>query len=315
MTGKRFKPLKITENFYQLGTSSFPAYISTGEKAMIIEGGTGATTAIIIDQIKELGIEPRSITYLVLTHTHSDHIGAIPHLKKLWPHLKIAAHPLAIKLLQQDRTVKDFIEVDKSIIRIMLAKGDIQSYPPELEKYSFQVHDAIEEGDKLDLGAGIIWTVYNTPGHSSCHISLFEESEKTLVIGDATGFYVPEKDVFWPNYFESLEIYCKSIRKLATLPAQRAALSHNGVIEGNVEEFLHKAMKTTEKYHHEMMSRLAKGEDPLDIAIDKARWVNSLTDIQTFEVMRKLARTLITRSHSETGKENMFSIPRLIKCA
>jgi glyoxylase-like metal-dependent hydrolase (beta-lactamase superfamily II) len=314
MTGKVYKPIAITESFYQLGTPSFPAYLSVGEKAMIIEGGTGATTAIIIDQINELGIDPKRITYLTLTHTHADHIGSIPHLRKLWPHLKIAAHPLAAKLLQNERTVKEFIEVDRSIIQIMLSKGEIQSYPPELERYDFHVHDAIEEGDKIDLGSGIVWTVYNTPGHSECHISLFEESEKTLVIGDATGFYVPEKDVFWPNYFESLETYCKSIRKLATLPAHRAALSHNCVIEGNVEEFLHKAMKTAENYHHEMISRLAKGEDPADIAIDKATWVNSLTDIQTFEVMRKLAKVLITRSHSETSKENMFSIPKMIKC-
>ena len=314
MTGKRYKPIAITDSFYQLGTPSFPAYLSLGEKAMIIEGGTGATTSIILDQIKELGIEPERITYLVLTHTHADHIGAVPHLKKLWPHLKIAAHPLAIKLLKNERTVREFIENDKGIIQIMLSKGEIQSYPPELDHYEFHVDDAIEEGDKLDLGAGIVWTVYNTPGHSSCHISLFEEREKTLVIGDATGFYVPEKDVFWPNYFESLEAYCKSIRKLATLPAHRAALSHNGVIEGNVGEFFHKAMKTAEHYHYEMIARLEKGEDPADIAIDKANWVNSLTDIQTFEVMRRLAKVLISRSHSEAGKENMFSIPRMISC-
>jgi hypothetical protein len=48
--------------------------------------------------------------------------------------------------------------------------------------------------------------------------------------------------------------------------------------------------------------------------VDKANWVNSLTDIQTFEVMRKLAKVLISRSHSEAGKENMFSIPKMISC-
>lgn len=314
MIGKQHKPIAITNKFYQLGTPSFPAYLSLGDKAMIIEGGTGATTSIIIDQIAELGIAPDRIKYLALTHTHSDHIGAIPHLKKLWPHLKIAAHPLAIKLLKNERMIREFIEVDRSIVQIMLSKGEIQSYPPELDKYDFNVDDAIEEGDKLDLGSGIVWTVYNTPGHSNCHVSFFEDSEKTLVIGDATGFYVPEKDIYWPNYFESLEMYCKSIRKLATLPAERAALSHNGVVEGNVEEFFHKAMRTAESYHNEMISRLTKGEDPADIAIDKAQWVNSLTDIQTFEVMRRLAKVLISRSHAEAGKENMFSIPRLIKC-
>jgi len=44
-----------------------------------------------------------------------------------------------------------------------------------------------------------------------------------------------EKDTFWPNYFSSLEFYCDSIRKLASLPAQRGALCHNGVIEGGIK--------------------------------------------------------------------------------
>jgi len=134
-----------------------------------------------------------------------------------------------------------------------------------------------------------------------------------LMIGDATGFYVPEKDVFWPNYFEALEPYCKSIRKLSALSAKRAALCHNGVIQSGLKEFFQKAIQTTDIYHHEMIKRIESGEDQSVIATEKAQWVNSLTDIQTFEVMLRLAKLLIMKSQAEAHKENLFSVPLLIK--
>ncbi len=134
------------------------------------------------------------------------------------------------------------------------------------------------------------------------------------MIGDASGFYVPEKDVFWPNYFDSIETYCKSIRKLAALSARRGALCHNGVINGDLDTYFMKALLATEAYHIEMIERLEKGEDPAAIAVEKALWVNTLTDIQTLEVMRRLAEVLITRSLATARKENLVSIPRLIKC-
>src|SRR4030065_241894 len=239
MSKKRHEPVKITQSFYQLGIPSFPAYLSLGDKGMLIEGGTGVTFAIIVEQIKELGIEPERIEYLTLTHTHPDHIGPVPHLRR------------------------------------------------------------------LELGSGIAWTAYHTPGHSPCHISLYEEKERTLAIGDATGFYVPEKDVFWPNYFDSLEAYCYTIRKLSTLPAQRGALSHNAVVDGQLGHYFQKALRATESYHMEMLKRLGNGEDPEKIALDKAEWGNSLTDIQTFEVMYSLAKLMIVRSQSEAGNAKL----------
>jgi glyoxylase-like metal-dependent hydrolase (beta-lactamase superfamily II) len=313
VTEKRYRHISVTPNFYQLGTPSFPAYLSLGDYGMIIEGGTRATFAIIINQLKELGIEPERIKYLFLTHTHPDHIGAIPRLRRIWPHLKVVASQVGEKLLTRlvtrEEALKEFITTDRDIAEIMLSKGEIDAVPPELDNYTFGVDIVVKEDDRLDLGSGVSWTVYDTPGHSPCHISLHNEREGTLVIGDATGFYAPEKDIFWPNYFNSLEAYCDSIRKLSSLSAQRGALCHNCVIEGEVKRYFQKAIRATESYHREMMARLDRGEDPEEIALEKARWVNTLTDIQTFEVMRSLARVLIKRSQSAVVREGLFTIP------
>src|SRR3989304_9691718 len=307
MNTKTPSPIKITPHFYQLGTPSFPAYLSLGKDAMVIEGGTGPTYAFIVEQIEELGIDPKRIKYVTLTHTHFDHIGAIPRLKKLWPHLKLVASPLGAATLRNPDVLPMFHKIDGDIANIMLGKGAISEIPPKLDKYEFNVDVEVNEGDKIDLGSGIVWTVYGTPGHSPCHISLYEEKEKTLVIGDATGFYVPDKHVFWPNYFVSLETYCNSIRKLSGIDAERGALCHNIVVEDGFEHYLRDALAATEAYHTELLTRLANGEDFAALAKEKGDWVVSLTDIQTPEVIYGLSRALVKRSQSEAGKANLFA--------
>ncbi len=304
-----YKPVLIAEGFYKLGTPSFPVYLSLGEDGMIIEGGTGGVAAIIVEQLRTLGVEPKRIKYVALTHTHTDHIGAVPHLKKVLPHLETVASPVAAKLLANGGTMKEFLRMDRILAEIMLAKDRIAGLPQQVDGYVFEVDRIVGEGDSIDLGSGVSWAVYETPGHSPCHISLYNESQGIVVVGDATGFYVPEKDTFWPNYFNSLEAYCESIRKLAALPARRGVLSHNYVIEEDVAGYFRKALGATESYHREMLARLGKGEDTEEIALDKARWVNTLTDDHPFDIMYSMAKILLRRSQAEADKNNLFSLP------
>jgi len=112
MIDGRYKPITITPNFYQLGTQDFPVYLSMGEDGMIIEGVPGHFSAYRKSD-KRLGIAPERIKYLALTHTHPDHIGAVPHLKKLWPHLKVMGSAGAAKALkrlsEKPEALKEFL--------------------------------------------------------------------------------------------------------------------------------------------------------------------------------------------------------------
>ena len=289
-----------------------------------IDVGQGDAILIDLDETEILidggGKSPGVVTYIndyidgalevmVATHPHADHIGAVPRLKRVWPHLKVVASQMAAKIFQSEDMLKGFLPVDGAIAKIMLSKGEITELPPELDNYAFNADTVVREGDRIDLGSGVVYTVYDAPGHSPCLIALLNEEEETLVIGDATGFYVPEKDVFWPNYFYSLEAYCNSIRKLAALPARKAALSHNYVVEGELGQYFQKAMAATESYHLEMLERVRNGEDNDTIARSKADWVQTLTDAQPYNLMYVLSKLMIMRSLDAAHIENLFVLP------
>jgi 2-aminobenzoylacetyl-CoA thioesterase len=305
---QQHKPIAITNKFYRLGTQSYPVYLSLGNEAMIIEGGISGTADLILKQLEELDVQPKKIRYIALTHTHSDHIGAVPFLKKLYPHIKVIASPLAAELLKSEDVVKDHVVMEEARTKILIGKGEITWPVSKIEKPVFNVDILVKEGDTIDLGSGVKWKVYETTGHSPCHLSYYEESDQILALGDATGFYVPEKDLFWPNYFNSLEEYCDSIKKLYALSARRGVLSHNYIIQDNVGQYLKKALQATKIYHKEMLTRLEAGEEPEDIAMEKARWVNTLTDEHPFEIMYILSKVLIRKSQAAAGNGNLFTI-------
>lgn len=309
MSSNPHPPIRITDNLYQLGIQRFPVYLSMGEIGMIIEGGTGATSGIVVDQIDQLGIDPQKIKYIVLTHTHADHIGAVPRLGQLWPHVQILASSVAAESFKSERVVAEFLPTDKIIAKILLEWGVIEEMAPALDEYNFHVDRVLNEGDRISLGNGINWHVYETPGHSPCHISLFEEKEQSLAIGDMTGYHDPQRDIIWPNYFHSIDEYCESIRKVIDVPAQRGLLSHNGVLEGNIRLYFEKAMAATEAYHLELLKRLSKGEEPEKIWREKADWVYSFAPITSLNAIVFLCKLLQKQSlrHIWSG---LFALPQ-----
>lgn len=294
----RHHPILISPHFFQLGIPAFPVYLSLGDVGMLIEGGTGPTSTMIADQVDVLRIDPAAIRYVFLTHTHADHIGAVPHLKRIWPHLKVVISGPGAGILNAPELYREFILVNQGIAQLLKARAEIECLPPLPKAFHFEADVIVADGDSIDLGQSIVWKAIATPGHSPCHMSLYESRERIMVLGDAGGFYVPEKKVFWPNYFDSLGEYCESLRKLRVLPADRVALSHNGVI-GGAEGFIAKAIAAAEEYHQDILKRLHAGQDAGAIALEQARFVSSLTDIQPFKVMYDLSRLMIKRSREQ----------------
>lgn len=309
MANRRYPPIKISPHFFQLGTPAYPAYLSLGKDVMIIEGGIAATSHLILEQIMELNVPPERIKYIALTHTHPDHIGAVPYLKMLMPHIKVVAGSVAASLLRSEDMVKEYVKLESVISEILLIKNEIEEWPVVPENPVFNVDMIVGDGDKIELGDGVSWSVLETPGHSPCHISYYNDSEKVVIIGDATGLYDFDRYVFWPNYFTSLEAYCESIRKLHALPAHLGVLAHNGNIHGEVHLHFQKAMKATESFHNEILLRVKNGEDQKKVAFDLARRVFTFTNMQPFDTIYGLNRLLMKRSQGLAGRNDLFKLP------
>ena len=78
------KPFRIFGNLYFVGTRPASTHlIDTGEGLIVIDPGYPQSLYIVISNIFELGFDIKDIKYIVVTHGHYDHLGAVKALVEL----------------------------------------------------------------------------------------------------------------------------------------------------------------------------------------------------------------------------------------
>lgn len=87
------KPIKLFDNFYFVGTTIVGAFIiESGDGLVMLDTGCGnEDAAMMVADIKKLGLDPSGIKLIFISHEHFDHYGGVSYLKKnVCPDAKVA---------------------------------------------------------------------------------------------------------------------------------------------------------------------------------------------------------------------------------
>src|SRR5208283_5194339 len=79
---------------------------SQGE-TIIVDTGMPGNDARILDYVKRLGIEPSSISTIILTHPDIDHSGSVAKLKEKLTNAKVAIHEADAPRLAGEKKLKE----------------------------------------------------------------------------------------------------------------------------------------------------------------------------------------------------------------
>ncbi|MEJ7860954.1 MAG: MBL fold metallo-hydrolase [Pyrinomonadaceae bacterium] len=165
---------------------------------------------------------------IVLTHGHFDHAGAALALASLWE-VPIYAHRLEMPYLTGK---SDYPPQDPTVGGALAQMSRL--FPHSGYDFGTRVRP-IPESDEIEEMPG--WRVVHTPGHTAGHISLFRESDRTLLAGDALA--TMNQDSWISNVTEKKE-FChppapftsdwtaarRSVEILATLEPNAVASGH-----------------------------------------------------------------------------------------
>jgi len=217
---------EIVRNVYlieNLRVSNVYVLVSDGELVLVDTGMAGDVDRIV-SQIEREGHSLEALRSIILTHTHSDHVGGVSRLLRRCD-AKLMAHRLEIPYIEGTKP----LPAGSLVQRLMLWMDARMAG----KKDGIEVSRGLEDGDVLDILGGL--KVLHTPGHTPGSMCLYQEDRRILFCGDLlfnghplTGRgglrYAPR--MFSVDQEESE----KSARKLSDLPVDALCVGHGDPI-------------------------------------------------------------------------------------
>ena len=128
------------------------------QQAAIVDPGGDADK--IIAKVAELGV---TVSKILLTHAHLDHVGAAPAL----------AEHFNVEILGPEKQ-------DAFWLQALPAQSEMFGFVP---MEPFDPDQWLSEGDNIPLGQESL-SVLHIPGHTPGHIVFFHQASNTLWVGD-----------------------------------------------------------------------------------------------------------------------------------
>lgn len=191
------------------------------EKTALIDCGMAYCASNLIKNIKQV-LCKRTLDYICISHSHYDHIGAIPYLKEQWSNSKVLGAEYAKQTLNKPNALKLIRSLSMQAAQIYGADS-IADYDDEMMK----VDTVISDGEMLDLGRLSIHVV-ETRGHTKCSLSFLIDNE-TLFPSESTG-YMSKSGKIYPAFLTSCSEAIASIDKCQKLKPRFIISPHFGLV-------------------------------------------------------------------------------------
>ena len=220
-------------------------YLIEAGKTCLIDVGTHIEARKTLKQLKELKMFPPDM--IIATHSHWDHVQAIPFLcqraKKEGKEIEILASAAAIPNLR-DQSYNDVFEA-----------GPFNNIEEKITP--------LKEGDIVDLD-GIILKIFEAHGHMDDEIAILDEKNNNLFVGDVLGMKVADKvfvPPFMPPYWDQ-KAYLSSVDKIKKIEYETLSLNHFGYYYGNeAKSILDESLANTDQYWGDFEENIEHIED------------------------------------------------------
>ena len=256
---------KIAERLYAIGNAALPAFLWTGETPSLFDAGMTFMGPTYFKDLQTLLGDVRRLRYLFITHSHFDHCGSAPYLKRKIPGLQIGASARAAEVWKRPNAIQMIQNLSKT------AEESFQALIGE-ENVLFDGLKAdlsLEDGTEIDLGEAERVKVIATPGHTRDAISYYLPGIRTLICGEAVGTLNRDGSVR-PQFLASDRDYLDSLTKLRRLDIDILIMAHLNVLTGDeVQNHLSRSIEATVDFRRRIEKELTAAKGNQQEAVEK----------------------------------------------
>lgn len=205
----------IAQGVFQVGGQGFTSpedasvyLIEIGGRAALIDAGCGGSRKVLLENIRNCGVDSSQIDYLLITHCHFDHTGGAAVLRQQLS-LKTVAHELDAAYLETG---------DDSVTAATWYGAAMTPVPVDVKLTGAEA--------EIPLGDGVVHALH-TPGHSPGSVVYYFESDGKRVL-----FGQDIHGPLDPRLLSNRSDYKDSLRRIRALEADILCEGHFGIFHG-----------------------------------------------------------------------------------
>lgn len=177
--------LAIDANYTRPGLAAVHLLVEKN-RAALIDTGAQAAVPQVLGALREQGLHPEQVDFIILTHIHLDHAGAAGALMRLLPNAQLLVHPLGTRHMADPAKLVAGTRAVYGEARYQQIYGEILPIDP-------QRIIAVEHEQTFELN-GRQLLMLHTPGHARHHICIRDGQTGHFFTGDTFGLSYREFD-------------------------------------------------------------------------------------------------------------------------
>jgi len=201
-----------------------------GGEVAFIEANTTHSVPRLLAALKQEGLAPEAVKYVIVTHVHLDHAGGASALMRACPNATLLAHP---------RAARHLIDPTRLVASARHVYGDeaFEKLYGTIEAIDASKVQALDDGATVTLG-GATFQFIHTRGHANHHFVVHDQLQEVVFTGDAFGLVYPALQRAQrfaypstsPTDFDGPAAIA-SIKRIVELKPRAVALTHFGKFE------------------------------------------------------------------------------------
>lgn len=256
------------KTFWPGGEGSTIFFLDT-DKPTIIDVGQLFSAEEAIEMTKD-ALHGRKLEYILLSHSHYDHIGALSEFRKAFPEAVTFGSEVTAYVFSRPGAIKVMKELSEQAVKLYLGEDGL-SKAPQFDPSGFTVDNIVKDGDCIDLGNTKL-EVFEAPGHTNCSVVFYDADNKVMFTAESTGAH-PTPEYTHVPYLKSFKDCIESIHKCKAKGAERVFVPHLGEYEwGSASQYFDLGEKSANWSKQLIIDAACEGktdEEIIQILIDK----------------------------------------------